>query len=50
MNCMSDLNSSFVLEVIARRLPTRLQRKWVKIGSRIEEEGIEPKFDDILKL
>nr|CAH8819209.1 unnamed protein product [Trichobilharzia regenti] len=48
MNCMSDLNSSSVLEIIARRLPTRLQRKWVKISSRIEDEGIEPKFDDIL--
>nr|CAH8838266.1 unnamed protein product [Trichobilharzia regenti] len=50
MNCMNDLNSSFILEVIARRLPTRLQRKWVKISSRMEDEGIEPKFDDILKL
>nr|CAH8869012.1 unnamed protein product [Trichobilharzia regenti] len=50
MNRMSDLNSSFILEVIARRLPTRLQRKWVKISSRMEDEGIEPKFDDILKL
>nr|CAH8848614.1 unnamed protein product [Trichobilharzia regenti] len=50
MNFMSDLNSSFILEVIARRLPTRLQRKWVKISSRMEDEGIEPKFDDILKL
>nr|CAH8848044.1 unnamed protein product [Trichobilharzia regenti] len=50
MNCMSDLNSSFILEVIARRLPTRLQRKWVKMSSRMEDEGIEPKFDDILKL
>uniref|UniRef100_A0AA85K2F6 Uncharacterized protein n=1 Tax=Trichobilharzia regenti TaxID=157069 RepID=A0AA85K2F6_TRIRE len=50
MNRMSDLNSSFILEVIARRLPTRLQRKWVKMSSRMEDEGIEPKFDDILKL
>nr|CAH8840038.1 unnamed protein product [Trichobilharzia regenti] len=50
MNRMNDLNSSFILEVIARRLPTRLQRKWVKISSRMEDEGIEPKFDDILKL
>nr|CAH8820390.1 unnamed protein product [Trichobilharzia regenti] len=50
MNRVSDLNSSFILEVIARRLPTRLQRKWVKISSRMEDEGIEPKFDDILKL
>nr|CAH8846681.1 unnamed protein product [Trichobilharzia regenti] len=50
MNRMSDLNSSFILEVIARRLPTRLQRKWVKISSRMEDEGIEPRFDDILKL
>nr|CAH8851501.1 unnamed protein product [Trichobilharzia regenti] len=50
MNCMSDPNCSSVLEVIARRLPTRLQRKWVKMSSRMEEEGIEPKFDDILKL
>nr|CAH8831713.1 unnamed protein product [Trichobilharzia regenti] len=49
MNRMSDLNSSFILEIIARRLPTRLQRKWVKISSRMEDEGIEPKFDDILK-
>ncbi|VDP96667.1 unnamed protein product [Trichobilharzia regenti] len=50
MNCMGDLNSSSVPEVIARRLPTRLQRKPVKISSRMEDEGIEPKFDYILKL
>nr|CAH8851527.1 unnamed protein product [Trichobilharzia regenti] len=50
MNRTSDLNSSFILEVIARRLPTRLQRKWVKISSRMEDDGIEPRFDDILNL
>ncbi|VDQ11384.1 unnamed protein product [Trichobilharzia regenti] len=50
MNCMSDMNSSSVLEVIARRLSTRLRRKWVKISARIEDEGSESKFDDILKL
>ncbi|VDP97036.1 unnamed protein product [Trichobilharzia regenti] len=27
-----------------------MQRKWVKISSRVEDEGIEPKFDGTLKL
>ncbi|VDP96256.1 unnamed protein product [Trichobilharzia regenti] len=47
---MSDLNSSSVLEITARRLPARLQRKWVKISSRTEDEGLEVGFDDVPRL
>ncbi|VDP97489.1 unnamed protein product [Trichobilharzia regenti] len=48
MNCMSDPNSSSVLETVVRRLLNRPQRKWVEISSRTEDGGIEP--IDILKL
>ncbi|CAH8823423.1 unnamed protein product [Trichobilharzia szidati] len=49
-NCVDELNSSSVLETVAKRLPVRLQRKFIKVCSRLEEEGLEPRLDDIVSL
>lgn len=50
MNCLDGSNCSSVHEIIARRLPTRLQTKWFKISVHVEEEGLQSGFDNIVWL
>ncbi|VDQ08177.1 unnamed protein product [Trichobilharzia regenti] len=50
LNNMDELNSVSVIETVVKKLPDRLQRKFIKVNSRLEEDGLEPGFDDIVRL
>ncbi|VDQ15496.1 unnamed protein product [Trichobilharzia regenti] len=47
---MDEFNSSSVLETTVKKLPVRLQKKFIKVSSRLEEDGLEPGLDDIVRL